>query len=210
MLRRDGEHLEVISNGVFLMDTRDGHSERLLVDAAVSAHPHARTVLIGGLGVGFTLVEAVTRQGLAHIDVVEIEPALVAWHRTHLAHLTGTAMRDPRVRVVVDDLQRHLANGPPGAYDVVCLDIDNGPDWAVTPENAALYSPGGLATAVRALAPGGVLSVWSARPVPGFTEALRAQLTDVQAIEVESLVPRAEPDVVYLGRQPASHGPLRR
>ncbi|HET9944209.1 MAG TPA: hypothetical protein VFR56_01055, partial [Actinomycetes bacterium] len=101
VLRRVGEHLEVVSNGVFLMDTRDGRSERLLVRAALDVHPDPRRLLIGGLGVGFSLVEAVAEPALTAIDVVEIEPDLVGWHATHLGHLTGAALADPRVRVVV-------------------------------------------------------------------------------------------------------------
>jgi spermidine synthase len=72
VLRRVGDHLEVVSNGVFLMDTRDGRSERLLVRTALDAHPRPGRLLVGGLGVGFSLVEAVSQSGLSAIDVVEI------------------------------------------------------------------------------------------------------------------------------------------
>ena len=99
VLRRDGEHHEIVSNGVFLMDTRDGRSERELVRAAVPG-PGAR-VLIGGLGVGFSLAEALAL-GAAAVTVVEIEPAVVRWNRTHL----GGHLDDPRVTVVVEDLAR--------------------------------------------------------------------------------------------------------
>jgi len=77
VLRQDGEHFEVISNGVFLMDTRDGRSERLLVTAALAAHPEPRSLLIGGLGVGFSLAAAVADSRLREITVVEIEPVLI-------------------------------------------------------------------------------------------------------------------------------------
>jgi spermidine synthase len=201
VLRRVDGELEVISNGTFLMDTRDGRSERALVRAALAAHRRsaaARTLLVGGLGVGFSLLEAVADPELERIVVVEIEPVLVGWHATHLAHLTGAALADPRVQILVGDVAGHLA-GHPGAYDAVCLDVDNGPDWTVTETNEALYSVDGLDRCVRALAPDGVLAVWSARPVPRYAELLASRLDDVQVIEIETLLGRGEPDVVFSG-----------
>ena len=152
VLRRVDGAFEVISNGVFLMDTRDGRSERALVRAAVARHPEARRLLVGGLGVGFSLLEAVATPGLTDIDVVEIEPVLVGWHETHLRDLTGSALHDPRVTVLQRDVRDHL-RASPGRYDIVCLDVDNGPGWTVTEDNAELYSAAGLATCVEALAP---------------------------------------------------------
>jgi spermidine synthase len=190
-----------VSNGVFLMDTRDGRSERLLVRAALDAQPDARNLLIGGLGVGFSLREAVAFEGLTRIDLVEIEPDMVAWHHTHLRHLTGGALTDPRVQLVVADLQIHLRDAE-DTYDVVCLDVDNGPDWTVTDTNAALYTADGIAQSVAALHRGGVLAVWSANASASFHERLAGQLEDVRALDVEIRPARGEPDVVYLGRKP--------
>jgi spermidine synthase len=201
VLRRVAGELEVISNGTFLMDTRGGRSERMLVRAALATHRRstaARTLLVGGLGVGFSLLEAVANPDLRRIVVVEIEPVLVGWHTTHLAHLTGVALGDPRVHVVVGDVAAHLAEHP-GGYDAVCLDVDNGPDWTVSLDNEALYSADGLDRCVRALAPAGVLAVWSALPVPGYAELLAGRLDDVQVIEVETSLGRGEPDVVLTG-----------
>jgi spermidine synthase len=191
-----------VSNGVFLMDTRDGRSERLLVRAAVEARGagHDLRLLIGGLGVGFSLQEAVTVADLALIDVVEIEPDLLDWHHTHLSHLTGDALADPRVHVVVADLADHLRHHE-DSYDVVCLDVDNGPDWTVTERNAALYTADGIARAVAALRSDGVLAVWSANPSESFRALLADQLDDVRALEVEVRVARGEPDVVYVARK---------
>lgn len=206
MLRRVGEHLEVVSNGVFLMDTRDGRSERLLVRAALDAHPGPGRLLVGGLGVGFSLVEAVAEAGLTVIDVVEIEPDLVTWHQTHLRHVTGAALADPRVRVRVADLRDHLAavavDEPGGRYDVVCLDVDNGPGWTVFEGNAELYAAAGLEQALAALRPGGVLAVWSAHASRAFEALLRERLSDVRVETVDVHLARGEPDVVYVGRKP--------
>ena len=203
VLRRSGEHFEVVSNGVFLMDTRGGASERLLVRAALAAAPPGRPVdlLIGGLGVGFSLRAAVAHAGLQRIVVAEVEQQVVDWHATHLAHLTTEALADPRVEVVVADVGEILATSEE-TYDVVCLDVDNGPDWTVTDDNTRLYAAQGLARVHRSLRPGGVLSVWAARPVPEFEYRLREQLTRVRLVEVPPAVPRAAPDVVYLARRP--------
>jgi spermidine synthase len=195
VLRRVDRAFEVISNGVFLMDTRDGRSERALVRAAVARHPAARRLLVGGLGVGFSLLEAVASPGLTGIDVVEIEPVLVGWHETHLRDLTGSALRDPRVNVLQRDVRDHLRESP-GWYDIVCLDVDNGPGWTVTEDNAELYSAAGLTTCVAALAPGGVLAVWSAHRSPAYEQLVGETLGDLEVVEVE--VARGEPDVVYL------------
>jgi spermidine synthase len=201
VLRRVDGELEVISNGIFLMDTRDGRSERALVRAALAAHRRsaaARTLLVGGLGVGFSLLEAVADPDLERIVVVEIEPVLIGWHATHLAQLTGVALADPRVQVEVGDIAVHVAEHPNG-YDAVCLDVDNGPEWTITETNEQLYSADGLDRCVRALAPAGVLAVWSARPVPRYTELLSSRLDDVRVIEVETSLGRGEPDVVLTG-----------
>jgi spermidine synthase len=190
VLRRDGAHHEIVSNGTFLMDTRDGRSERALVRAA--AGPGAR-VLLGGLGVGFSLAEALA-VGAAAVTVVEIEPAVVRWNREHL----GTAaLDDPRVRVVVADLAEFL--GRPGEWDAVCLDVDNGPEWTVTGDNAALYSDAGLAAVDARLAPGGTLAVWSAAAAPAFEARLRDRYARVRRVEVP--VPRGGPDVVYVAHR---------
>ena len=185
MLRRVGSDFEVISNGVFLMDTRDGRSERLLVRAALDARPDARSLLIGGLGVGFSLREAVADVTLTRIDVVEIEDAVVRWHRSHLAGLTGEALAD------------HLGHRV-ATYDVVCVDVDNGPTWTVTENNAALYDDRGTQAMLDTLRPGGVLAVWSAMPVPDYEQRFRNLGCDVVLRTVD--VRRGEPDVIYLAR----------
>jgi spermidine synthase len=195
VLRRIGEHLEVISNGVFLMDTRDGRSERLLVRGALDRHRGPRRLLIGGLGVGYSLLEAVADPLLTHIDVVEIEPALVDWHAGPLRAVSGGALDDPRVTVHVEDFREHLVRPGP-AYDVICLDVDNGPDWTVSESNAGLYDDAGTALLLERLTPGGFLAVWSAHPVAAYEERLRRLASDVEVLTVE--VARGAPDVVYL------------
>ncbi|WP_019634586.1 hypothetical protein [Actinomadura atramentaria] len=199
VLRRSGPHYEIISNGVFLMDTRDGTSERLLVRAAVDGPAAPASVLIGGLGVGFSLAEAAARPHLRRITVVEREPAVADWHRGPLAPFSGGALDDPRVELRVTDLLDWL-DGEHDRHDALCLDIDNGPHWTVTPGNARLYGPAGLRRLADRLTPRGVLAVWSAGDAPGFADLLRDRFrsVDVRAVPVR----RGEPDLVYLARGP--------
>lgn len=209
VLRRRGEgpgavH-EIIANGTFLMDTSDGHSERLLVDAAFDAMETgnvAPSVLIGGLGVGFSFVHAAAREEARHIVVVEREEAIIDWHRAGpLAAISGPALADPRCVILHTDLVEHLATTT-DRFDALCLDIDNGPDWTVTEGNGELYAPAGLADCLRVLKPGGVLAVWSAQPSSDFEKALRnAGFSGVRTEEIR--LARGVPDVVHLAVRPA-------
>ncbi|MGX4689860.1 spermine/spermidine synthase domain-containing protein [Streptomyces sp. JNUCC 63] len=203
VLRRHGALLQIIANGCFLMDTSDGRSERLLVDAALTALDARRepSVLIGGLGVGFSLVHAAANPRWGRITVVEREPAIVDWHRDGpLAELTAQALADPRTEIVEADLVAYV-NETSATFDTLCLDIDNGPDWTVTEGNEELYRPAGLASCARVLTPGGVLAVWSAKPSPEFEGTLRnVGFRQVRTEEIP--VARGVPDVVHLGVRP--------
>ncbi|MFB9235831.1 spermidine synthase [Plantactinospora siamensis] len=197
-LRSCGDHYEIISNGVFLMDTRAGASERLLVRAALEAVGAPARVLIGGLGVGFSVAEAAASGRPSEIVVVEIEDALIGWHRRHLAPYSAHALDDPRVRVVADDLVGWLGRTR-STFDAICLDTDNGPDWTVFDHNAELYGEPGLGLLRTRLNPGGVLAVWSAAASPGYAARLASVVGPVTELRVE--VPRGEPDVIYLARR---------
>ncbi|WP_409183383.1 spermidine synthase [Amycolatopsis sp. VS8301801F10] len=198
VLRRDGAEFEVIENGMFLMDTRNGESERLLVTGAADRLAPGARVLIGGLGVGFSLRAALDHSAVGSVVVVEREPAVIAWNRTGpLREVHGAALDDPRVTVVEADLLEWLRTTTE-TFDALCLDIDNGPEWTVTEGNASLYADSGLAGLSRLLRPGGVLAVWSAGAAPGFTARLRERFAEVDVVEVP--VPRGEPDVVWFAR----------
>ncbi|MDH6120153.1 spermidine synthase [Kitasatospora sp. GAS204A] len=202
VLRRRGVDHEIIANGCFLMDTADGRSERLLIDAALERLTAARpAVLIGGLGVGFSLAHAAAEPRWGRIVVAEREAAIIDWHRAGpLGAISARALADPRVAILQTDLVEYLA-GTSDRYDALCLDIDNGPDWTVTEANSGLYGPHGLADARARLNPGGILAVWSAQPSPAFEAALRtAGFTDVHTLEIA--VSRGVPDVVHLARRP--------
>ncbi len=195
VLRGDGEHFEIISNGMFLMDTRAGASERLLVRAALERTRRPSHILIGGLGVGFSAAEALRCPHTSAVTVIEREPAVIGWHASHLRGFSGGALEDPRVRVERADLLDWLATTA-DRYDALCLDIDNGPEWTVTEGNSALYGPAGLELMAARLRPGGALAVWSAGAAPAFEARLRERFGDVVALPVQ--VARGEPDLVYL------------
>ena len=196
VLRRAQAQHEIIHNGVFLMDTRNGASERLLVRAALEAcrQPRVR-LLIGGLGVGFSLDEALRHLAVTEVAVIEVEEAIIRWHATHFGAHASTALEDPRTRVVNADLTAWLGDGA-DQFDVICLDVDNGPDWTVAAGNAALYTEQGLSLLRRRIVPGGVLAVWSAMAAPAFEAAMRQHFSSVQVHLVE--VPRGDPDHVYV------------
>ncbi|MBT2400255.1 spermidine synthase [Streptomyces sp. ISL-100] len=216
VLRERGAHFEIIANGCFLMDTSDGRSERLLIDAALEALPSPDTdrpapaLLIGGLGVGFSLARAAAQSRWGRITVIEREQAIIDWHREGpLARISGDALADPRCEIIHTDLVDYVCENRIGSvgtyqdrYDALCLDIDNGPDWTVTDDNANLYSPQGLAGCMRRLRPGGILAVWSAKPSAAFEDALRnAGFNLVRTEEIQ--VARGVPDVVHLAVRPA-------
>lgn len=197
VLRRRGDIFELISNGVFLMDTSDGSSERLLARVATSeAWP--RRVLVGGLGVGFTLAEVLRAPGVEAVTVVEIEEAVVRWNRGSLADVNEHALDDPRVDVVVADLRPWLVERAE-RFDAICLDIDNGPDWTVTDDNRGLYEEDGLATLRDRLVAGGRLAVWSAAAAPEFERRLTDVFERVHRIESPARV--GGPDVVWLAQR---------
>ena len=204
VLRRHGELLQIIANGCFLMDTSDGRSERLLVDAARAALDERPdpAVLIGGLGVGFSLAHAARDPHWGRITVVERVAAVVDWHRSGgpLSALSARAFADPRTVIVEDDLVTYV-NETYDTFDALCLDIDNGPGWTVDEDNEGLYSPAGLASCARVLRPGGVLAVWSAQPSAEFEGTLwNAGFQRVRTEEVP--VARGVPDVVHLAVRP--------
>jgi|SRR5699024_2167552 len=198
VLRRNESAFEIIADGMFLMDTRNGESERLMVTAAAECVPRRPRVLIGGLGVGYALRAALDEADAESIVVVEREPAVVEWNRTGpLSTVHGDALAAERVAVVTADLRTWLRENDT-RFDVLCLDVDNGPEWTVTEGNNALYEPAGLDLLTERLAPAGVLAVWSAGDSEWFDSALRERFGEVRVRRVP--VQRGEPDVVWLAR----------
>jgi spermidine synthase len=174
LLRRGDEFSIRLQGGNELMNSRLGGSEEALATLAqdrLAGRPAPR-LLIGGLGMGFTLraAQAAAPPG-SRLVVSEIVPELVDWAARHMGAVFGACLSDPRVEVRTGDVGA-LIRAAAGAFDAILLDVDNGPDGLTRSDNDALYGEDGLRAAHRALAPGGVLAVWSAAPDPAFTKRL--------------------------------------
>jgi spermidine synthase len=206
-LTRRGNEYVIHADGKSLMSSRMHGSEEAL---ATLACRRARTmeqprVLVGGLGMGFTL--RATLDFLppdAMVVVAELVPAVVEWNRGPLGPLAGHPLKDKRVRVDVGDVAVTLSSSP-GRFDVVLLDVDNGPAAFTGSDNARLYDDRGLAAAHAALKIGGVLAVWSARDDRKFEQRLRY---GGFAVEVEHVRGRAKKGgprhTIFLGHKPPS------
>lgn len=174
-LMQRGQDYSIMSGGIELMNSRLYGSEVALCDLAVARLPPTRAprMLIGGLGMGFTLRAALAALPKdAEITVAELVPQVIDWGRTHMARLYGDSLDDPRARVVLTDVADLLAGARP-PYDVILMDVDNGPDGLNRDANDGLYSVAGLAAMRRAVKTGGVLAVWSAGPDQAFAGRLR-------------------------------------
>ena len=164
-----------ISGGGELMSTRKHGSEDALGSLPCQrlANPATAQVLIGGLGMGFTLASALKEVGTgAVITVAELIPEVVEWNQGPLGEHAGNPLNDPRSRVYVGDVAQLLRESKSG-FDVIALDVDNGPEGLTKSANDWLYTSAGILAAQAALRPGGVLAYWSAGPDQAFHERLR-------------------------------------
>jgi spermidine synthase len=170
------------------MSTRRHLSEDRLAEVAcapIREVPRAR-VLIGGLGLGFTLRAALRAlREDAEVVVAEFVPEVVAWNADPRYGLSVEAMADPRVRVVQDDVTNVLRENP-GAFDAIMLDTDNGPDGMLMSENARLYATRGIGVTKAALRPGGSVVYWSVGDDPKFAGALRGAGLKVDTLRVRA------------------------
>lgn len=191
VLRRSDGQLELIMNGVFLMSTSNGASERELVHA-VGARGR---LLIGGLGAGYSVAEALRAPDVSEVIVVESEADVIAWNDTYFRPYNDGALDDPRVSVVHADISDYLTAAT-ATFDGICLDTDNGPDWLSRPANAALYGAAGLGRLKGLLRPGGRLAIWAAHQSTEFADLLGTifKSTGIVRIPVE----RGPDDVLYV------------
>jgi spermidine synthase len=195
--------LELRANGVFVMDTAEHASELALADAGLMRVTVPRRVLVGGLGLGYTLDRVLGDRRVEHVDVVEIEPALVQWMRNGTIPHGPRLLADSRARVVVADVVRAVAEAGTTTYDVVLLDVDNGPAQLVHEGNATIYDEPFLCSVRERLAPGGVLVVWSAERAPDLTVSLRAVFGEVEERDhAVRLQDRDEHYWLYAARRP--------
>jgi spermidine synthase len=169
VLRRRGDVVELIVGGVFVMDTVDVSTEIELATIALSRHPRPQRVLVGGLGLGFTTSTVLADERVERLVVAEIAAPLLDWARAGLLPVGG--LRDPRVTLQNSDVAELLRDGR-AEWDLILLDVDNGPGFLVRPENAELYAGAGLRAAAASLGPDGILAIWSSHRAPALHRAL--------------------------------------
>jgi spermidine synthase len=191
-LMQRGAEFSIRLDGNELMSSRLSATEQALATIAcdrIKARDAPR-ILIGGLGMGFTLRAALIVLGpKAQITVAELVPAVVAWARGPMAELSGDNLNDPRVRIHEGDVGDLIRKGKAG-YDAILLDVDNGPEGMTRVENDRLYDVKGLRATYAALRAGGVLGVWSSQPNPKFTERLRQTGFSADEIPLRAKGPR--------------------
>ncbi|MCM2264287.1 MAG: hypothetical protein NDI73_03750 [Desulfuromonadales bacterium] len=198
--QRDGEFSISIVGGGVLMNTHAHGSEDALAELACSqiAGRSRPRVLIGGLGMGFTLAAALCHLGPdAEVVVAELVPAVVVWNRGALGEHSGHPLQDERVLVREGDVAKILKEERQ-AYDAILLDVDNGPEGLTRKKNDWLYTIDGLTASFAALRPRGILAVWSAGPDRDFTERLRKVGFQVQQTRVRAHNNKGELHAIWL------------
>ena len=210
-LTRQDQEFVILANGKPLMSSRLHGSEEALAtlgcrDAQKLSQPR---VLVGGLGMGFTLRAVLDVLPLrAVVIVAELIPAVVEWNRHSLAALAAHPLKDPRVRVQSGDVGFTL-RAHPGGFDAVLLDVDNGPAPFTVTTNAGLYDNAGVAASYAALRPGGTLAVWSAWEDRKFEQRLRFHGFDVDVERVRARLKKGGPrHTIFVARKPAGPRPI--
>jgi spermidine synthase len=203
-LMRRGSEYSIMLGGNELMNSRLSGSEEALATLALDRLrpgivPH---ILIGGLGMGFTLRAALASLGpRAEVIVTELVPGVVGWARTEMAEIFAGSLDDPRVSIAIGDVAEAIA-GAAARYDAILLDVDNGPDGLTSAANDRLYGPAGLQAAYRALRSGGVLAVWSSGPDPAFTARLGRAGFQAEEVRVKAGRGRGARHVLWFGTKP--------
>jgi spermidine synthase len=205
-LMRRGTEFSMMLGSNELMNSRLSGSEEALATLACRRLEavKAPTMLIGGLGMGFTLRAALTVLGpKAKIVVAELVPAVIAWARGPMAAIFGDSLGDSRASIREADVMDVIRSSP-SAFDAILLDVDNGPEGLIRKANDALYDSKGLQSARRALRPGGVLAVWSSGPNAAFTRRLRDAGFDVNEVAVRATTKRSGArHVIWFATKPA-------
>lgn len=202
--RREDGSVELRVNGVFVMDDVETSSERLLARAVVDLG--ASEVLVGGLGLGFTARELLTAPSVQRVVVAELHGEIVAWMRD--GTLPGAdLLTDPRLQVVVGDVRDVVAAQPEASLDAIVLDVDNGPDFLVHDQNAAVYEPVFADVCASRLRADGHLSIWSMADSADVRALLDDRFEQVTAASVPvDLQGRDETYWVLTGSRPRLAG----
>jgi spermidine synthase len=193
--------IELRVNGVFVMDTHETATEIALAAAALELVPDPRDVVVGGLGLGFTTQRVLADPRVEQVTVVEIEDALVGWMRDGTVPQGPVILADSRVKIVNADILMAIAEAR-STYDLILLDVDNGPGYLVNEGNARVYEESFLAQCRELLNPAGALVIWSAAAAPELLATMRAVFgeADEQVHDV-LLQDRPETYHLYLARR---------
>jgi spermidine synthase len=203
-LRQRGERSYLITIAGRVLMTSDAHrSEDALARLACARLGGGRPrVLLGGLGMGYTLRAALDElPGAAEVTVVELNRIVADWCRGPLAALTGHAIADPRVKVLVADVAQVIEAAPAASLDAIVLDLYEGPHEATSRAFSSLYGAAALERARKALAPGGVLAIWSEEPDRSFEDRLAAAGF---AVERHRAGKGGRAHIIYMGVRPSS------
>jgi spermidine synthase len=193
--------IELRVNGVFVMDSLETGSELGLARAALEQCADPRSVLVGGLGLGFTARAVLDDSRVRSLAVVEVEDAIVRWMRDGTISHGPQCLADDRLTVKVADIRSVIAGSPPSCYDLVLLDVDNGPGYLVYEENATLYQEAFLACVREKLRPGGALAIWSAAEAPALEGKMAHAFGNALAIPFDvTLQSRDECYWLYVSR----------
>jgi spermidine synthase len=183
-LARRGTEWEVRADGSVLMSSRTHGSEEELARLAFAKVKHARTVLIGGLGLGFSLRATLDLLGpRGKVVLAEQSSSVVDWNRAHVGDLAGRPLEDPRVSVRVGDVRERIREAR-AVYDLILLDVDNGPAALIHDANAGLYDAPGIAACHVALNDAGALAVWATGPDDRYLRRLQRSGFDASAVRV--------------------------
>lgn len=185
-MRRGGDFSIQFGHDELMGSQLSGSEEALATLACRRLGNRGNRVLIGGLGMGFTLGAALSAlPASAEIVVAELVPEVVAWANGPLAHLFGNHLSDPRVSLRIGDVHDMIVAAP-GGFDGILLDVDNGPDGLINLANDRLYCNWGLRASYAALRPGGVLAVWSAYSDDAFVDRLRKAGFTVEELRIRA------------------------
>jgi spermidine synthase len=183
-LSRRGTEWEVCFDGLVLMSSRAHGSEEELARLAFARVKHAMTVLVGGLGLGFSLRATLDLLGpRGKVVVAEQSSSVVDWNRNHVGDLAGRPLEDPRVSVRMGDVRNRIREART-VYDLILLDVDNGPAALIHDANAGLYDATGIVACHAALKEGGALAVWALGPDERYLRRLQRSGFDASAVRV--------------------------
>ncbi|CCK81107.1 spermidine synthase [Desulfobacula toluolica] len=204
-LRKRGTEFSIRTAETELMNSRLHGSEEALAELTCSRirQKSGLKILIGGLGMGYTLAAALEHSGPdALITVSELIPAVVGWNRKYLGHLAGMPLNDPRVSVKEEDIAKTIREKE-SFWNAIILDVDNGPEGLTRKANDLIYGRAGLEKSFRALCPGGILAVWSSGADEAFTRRLKQGGFKTETLTTRARKPaKGSRHTIWLARKP--------